>query len=171
MGIAGICPRCKTEKPVLGIFKFKYKDLWLRIFCDGVICRNCTKEEIIDDFEEYAGELIKKTENQKVVSINWDYYKKIPIGKNHFKINQFLESLGVLSFKSNGNYEIVDGAGHCCNPKASFTDNSFLFFREENHVLDYVLQVLSPQIENWDWEIRKIIKTIDHNDFALKTRS
>ncbi|MBU3925627.1 hypothetical protein KJ763_00450 [Patescibacteria group bacterium] len=170
MGIVNICPRCKTEKPILGDFRFRYKGLWLRIFCDGVICKNCTKEGIIDDFEEYAGKLIKKRENGKVIFINWDYYKNIPIGRNHYTLNQILVSLDILSYKLKNNYEITDGNGNSCNPNGSFNEGSILFFKKESDALEYILRVLSPKIESWNWEIRKIIKVIDHNDFRIKSK-
>lgn len=161
-----MCIRCKKRKGYMGIVNFRYKGISLAIQSEGSICKECNKElikELLDRFLEKG--LIKK-KNGREVQVDWSYYKKFPIGDQHYKINRLLVAIKILSISSPGNYEIATYDNRIFNPQGSFSDNSSLFFTKIEHAIDYVQIVLHPYIENFDWEIRKISIAVNREDFV-----
>lgn len=158
------CVRCCENDRYFGIFYFAYKKILFTTASDGLTCKKCCKKEFEDIFEKFGAEIIKRIDG-KSISVNWENYKKFPIGADHFKINRLLEALGVFSCKPESHYEIATHDGKIFNPKSSFAGDARLFFKKMDDAIDYVQMVLHPQIENYAWEIRKISKVLSHTDF------
>jgi len=155
---------CFCQKNIVGGFKdidLKYAGYLFSVFKSGLECSECVKKKFIKLFKEFGEDLIIK--NDSGININWHLFTEIEKqarqgtyrGDQFIAMKRILISLGILSVRSEGNYEIVESVGIRLNPSTLAV--SLYFTQEKDAILYMQYKYRNSQ---FSFEIRKIGKVI-----------
>jgi len=122
--------------------QFAYKGLTFTVFKVGGYCRECTGRDERAWFDEFAEELIVRTQEQGL-RVNWEYYntlREADLGRsehafghpNVFKMNAVLLALGVFSLKPEGHWTLMTHQALPLNPSAGSTFFHLYFIHRED---------------------------------------
>lgn len=113
----GLCRRCFRRQIASVDTSFSYQGLQVAVPGDFSLCSECLKEQWINTFARHGKELVAKFPKEKHLIINWlPYIDANDTVEAAYSINGWtkktimgyiLESLGILSHKAEGNWEIV----------------------------------------------------------------
>jgi len=162
-----LCYRCKKNQA--GKYQdlsFVYLGLTLMIFKDGMTCADCAKASWIEEFEENAKEFIIISKGGKP-RVNWPHYGEF-FAEGRFpnqkeKFHHILISLGILSLKPEGNWEIVADGPIGLNPKAYL---SYLYFINKEDAIAFARLRFANTL--YRWEIHQIGEVLKRDDVLKK---
>ncbi len=136
----------KNEAGKRGYINFSYKGLPIRVFKNGSTCKNCAKKIFRESFKKYR--YLFKQKNGQVESIGWEKYNELC---DESDATHLFVALGIFSFDSNDNYEIVSDDGLLSlNPRLS----SAVYFKKLKDAVDYAKEKFSDAM--YGYKIRKL---------------
>lgn len=144
---------------------FDYNGFGPTIFKNELTCAECTKQEWIEKFKKHGQNLVRLEKGE--IKVNWKVFSAAQKGRDWLKraetMIDILISLGILSSKSEGNWEIVNEEALGLNPRIH---NRYLFFRRQEDVLEFARLNFAFTIVNW--EIRHIADEVLKKERVLK---
>lgn len=147
---------CGRKRGKDGKVIFNYNGYKLKIIKIGLKCRTCTIKEFLGGFDSFKGRMIK---DEKGIIVDWDYYSHVNEDVRP-RLNEILIALGVLAYKSNGNWNIV-GSGMSLNPSNL---GETLFFTRRKDVLEFARINYGRAL--YHCEARKISAIIKQEKFS-----
>lgn len=149
-----LCSDCKKNIP--GNPKditFSYAGQTVTVFKNGSKCFECVKNEWIKELEELKGKFIGVLHGR--VRVNWGFYIEAESNGRSDALADILISIGVLSSKSEGNWNITDSDSVGLNPKFNIL---YLYFTHREDAMDFVRAKYSSNL--YGWKIHYRDKTI-----------
>lgn len=144
-----ICKKNEVERQK--VFTFEYDGFKFVVRSDLVVCKTCAKKRYVEIFEEHK-DLIRKMDG--AIKVNWKNFSD-----RVWSLSRVLISLGVLSYKAKGNWEIVSDIELLhLNPRSC----GQLYFRRKEDAIEFGKARLSDT--PYDWTIRHISKEISKKE-------
>ena len=159
----GLCYKCKKNQA--GKYRdiyFTYLGLTVEIFKDGLTCADCAEAFWIENFEENAKNFIIISKDGKA-KVNWPHYGKFftdsRFSYRKEKLHDILISLGILSLRPEGNWEIVSDGPIGLNPRTFLL---YLYFTHKEDAIAFARLEFANTM--YQWEIRQIGEVIKKDD-------
>ena len=159
-----ICFKCKKNtagKPET--ISFKYNNLQVTVFKDGMTCSKCEEQRWIEDFEKNGRVLVSLEEGE--IKVNWPLYSKAYSEDSADRMTSILISLGIFSLDATKGWNIVGTGEISLNPR--YLGTSVYFKREEDAVS---FAFLNHADTTYAWEIRYISKVLGKEKVLRRAR-
>ncbi len=160
------CWECKNNEADIGVknVSFRYQDMEVKTKYFGAWCAGCAEAKWVKKFEENAQEFITAIDGKP--KVEWQRYHK-HFGEGHFHdqkeiLHVLLVDLGVLSYQTKGNWEIVADGPIGLNPRAHL---SYLYFTRGEDATEFACLMIGRT--SYGWEIRHIDEVISKNDIIV----
>ena len=157
-----LCHGCKEKPPLEEPETARINGLSIRIEPFGLLCIDCLKESLRDDFKHLkkrGKEFIKKRDG--TIKINWKIIDGLEEESQDFAYDVLL-AMDILSLSTEGNWQILAGGGIMLNPRRF---QLALYFKKEQDVIDFAKATLSNTL--YYWEIQHIPKVITKSDITM----
>ena len=154
-----LCHGCKGKPPLKEPETAQINGLLIRIEPFGLLCIDCLKESLKDDFKhlkERGKEFIKKRD--ETIEIDWEMINRLEEKSQGFAYDVLL-AMDILSLSTEGNWQILADGGIILNPRHF---QLALYFKKEQDVIDFAKETLSNTL--YYWEIQHIPKVITKSD-------
>lgn len=149
---------CGRKSRKYGKAIFNYNGYKFKITKLGSECKRCAVKEFLKNFKIFSERLVK---DKKGIIVDWHFYYGV---HNDIKpqLNEILIALGVLDYKSKGNWEIV-GDGMILNPGGL---GGKLYFTRRKDLLEFAKINYGRTL--YHCEARQISAVIKQEKFSTK---
>lgn len=128
---------------------FTHLGFSVKVFKNGMICADCREKEWIEEFENYARQLVALED--KKPQVKWPKYLEFletDYGDRYEnKINHIFISLGIFSPKRAGHWEIVANGPIGLNP---WCYQSYLYFVSKKDAIEFARLKYSNTLYYWE---------------------
>lgn len=157
-----VCCRCKDRNPgKCGDITFVYKGFKFTVFKSGLTCAECEKKEYAEKFGWYGKKLLRKRKEKIVV--NWSFFLDGNSGGQD-DMADILLALGIFSFNSQGNWDIVGSGPIGLNPRRGLT---YLYFTRKEDAVKFARLEFANTL--YGWEVCHMDEVLTKNDVLKKT--
>ncbi len=152
----GICFRCKKEikieiddKKRRFSFLYPYKgiELSIELFRFPNECRECAESDFLRDFKNYVEEYDLLSVKEGEVRVNWETYINMSGTYVGDKMTEILMSIGILSTKRLGNWDIVSSYSVGLNPW--YQSQIYLYFKRKLDAVEYSRLKWGDTLYHW----------------------
>ena len=156
---SNLCSGCKEKPPLKKPEITQINDFMLRIRPHGLLCIDCLKKELSDEFErlkEQGQGFIEKRDG--IIKVDWKMIDRLEEESQGFAYDVLL-AMDTLSLSTEGNWQILADGGIMLNPRRF---HSVLYFKEEQDVIDFATATLNNTL--YSWEVQYVPKVITKSD-------
>ena len=154
-----LCYGCKERPPLKEPETAKVNGLLIHIEPFSLLCIDCLKEKLIDEFEQLkkrGKEFVK--ERDGTIKVDWKIINGLEKESQNFAYDVLL-NMNVLSLFGNDHWQILGDGGIILNPRHF---QSVLYFKKEQDIIDFATATLNNTL--YSWEIQHISKVITKSD-------
>ncbi len=158
--MADKCIYCKKKKAAEPkTVSFEYGGFKFFSFKDGSTCEECEKKEVIRRFNEFGRKFISLKDGK--VKVNWKFFNEAHRHESDNHLIRILQDMGIFSYKSEGNWELVSPGVCWLGPVKS---GGVLYFTREEDIVEFAR--LNYARAHYSCSIRQIGKVISREKFS-----